>query len=162
MHCDSHSACVRLVGLLLALVYSPAIVAADDATPTAGLSTTRPADGPAVEVDGGFMVPYTETIPGTNVTFEMVPIPGGEFLLGSPADEPERSEDEGPQVQVRVEPMWVGRCEVTWAEYKAYMATYRAFKSFEQIVNAAATRGGGSGSVDSRSPAGGPAPVRAH
>ena len=33
------------------------------------------------------MVPYIEKIPGTDVTFEMIPVPGGEFLMGSPANE---------------------------------------------------------------------------
>src|SRR6185312_10424502 len=44
--------------------------------------------------------PYTETIPGTDVKFSMTPIPGGTFTIGSPADEPKRSEDEGPQRNV--------------------------------------------------------------
>ena len=30
------------------------------------------------------MKPYTNTIPGTQVTYAMVPIPGGEFVMGSP------------------------------------------------------------------------------
>ena len=38
----------------------------------------------ATEAD---MKPYTETIPGTNVKFDMVPIKGGEFLMGSSEQE---------------------------------------------------------------------------
>src|SRR5436190_22949177 len=57
---------------------------------------------------------YTNTFPGTNVTYRMVPIPGGEFILGSPPSEPDRKSDEGPQRRVRVEPFWIGICEVTW------------------------------------------------
>ena len=34
----------------------------------------------------GSMKPYVETIPGTDVKFEMVPIPGGTFEMGSPAE----------------------------------------------------------------------------
>jgi formylglycine-generating enzyme required for sulfatase activity len=98
-----------------------------------GLVAEKPADGPAVEVEGGFMVPYSETIPGTEATFDMIPVPGGEFLLGSPASEADRSEDEGPQVTVRVEPFWIGRCEVTWLEYHAYMDMYDAFKQFQTL-----------------------------
>ncbi|MBX3424350.1 MAG: formylglycine-generating enzyme family protein [Pirellulales bacterium] len=101
-----------------------------------GIVDARPAEGPYVEVDGKFMAPYFETIPGTDVTFEMIPIPGGEFLLGSPEDEADRSEDEGPQVRVRIAPMWVGRHEVTWAEYQSYMAMYERFKQFEQLAAA--------------------------
>jgi formylglycine-generating enzyme required for sulfatase activity len=80
------------------------------------------------------MVGYIEKIPGTNVTFAMVPVPSGEFLLGSPADEPERSADEGPQVRVQVEPFWMGKCEVTWAEYRSFMAMYDAFKKMQLLA----------------------------
>jgi formylglycine-generating enzyme required for sulfatase activity len=61
--------------------------------------------------------PYTETIPGTGVSFEMVPIPGGQFTMGSPLDEPGRSKDEGPPLQVALGPFWMGKHEVTWDEY---------------------------------------------
>ena len=47
----------------------------------------------------------------------VVPIPGGEFLLGSPESEEGRNEDEGPQRRVSVEPFWMGKHEVTWDEY---------------------------------------------
>ena len=32
------------------------------------------------------MKAYVETIPGTDLKFEMVPIPGGTFAMGSPAE----------------------------------------------------------------------------
>lgn len=98
-----------------------------------GIVDVKPADGPAVEVDGKFMVPYTETIPGTHVSFEMIPIPGGEFLLGSPEDEADRGDDEGPQVLVKVAPFWIGKHEVTWSEYQAYMKMYNAFKQLQTL-----------------------------
>ncbi len=41
--------------------------------------------------------PYTETIPGTELKFDLVPIPGGTFKMGSPAGEAKRGDDEGPQ-----------------------------------------------------------------
>lgn len=63
------------------------------------------------------MKPYKQTIPGTEVSYEMVPIPGGEFMLGSPDSEPNRKPDEGPQVKVKIEPFWMGKYEVTWNEY---------------------------------------------
>src|SRR5262245_42408302 len=46
--------------------------------------------------------PYTETIPGTDVKFDMVPIPGGEFVMGSSAQEKGRNDDEGPQHPVAI------------------------------------------------------------
>jgi len=66
------------------------------------------------------MKAYREAIGGSGVTFEMVPIRGGTFLMGSPADEPDRWEDEGPQHKVAIEPFWMGRCEVTWDEYNLW------------------------------------------
>lgn len=65
---------------------------------------------------------YTETIPGTDVTFEMVAIPGGAFKIGSPDNEPLRSQDEGPQHEVALSPFWIGETEVTWNEFRAYFA----------------------------------------
>lgn len=69
---------------------------------------------------GAEMKPYTQVIPGTEVKFEMVPIPGGEFLMGSPANEPNRNPDEGPQHKVKVDPFWMGKYEVTWDEYDVW------------------------------------------
>ena len=92
----------------------------------------RPAGGgPAVKVAGGWMVPYEETIPGTEVTFRMVPVPGGTLRMGSPDEEPDRVSDEGPQVDVAIEPFWMGSCEVAWGEYKAYMSACDLFKALE-------------------------------
>ena len=67
------------------------------------------------------MKPYTNTIPGTEVTYAMLPIPGGEFLMGSPAAEAKRNEDEGPQHRVKIEPFWMEQCVVTWNEYELFM-----------------------------------------
>ncbi|HEU4389564.1 MAG TPA: SUMF1/EgtB/PvdO family nonheme iron enzyme [Blastocatellia bacterium] len=63
---------------------------------------------------------YTETIPGTAVTFEMEPVQGGTFLMGSPDDEPGRSPDEGPRHSVAVRAFWIGKTEVTWDEYDQF------------------------------------------
>ncbi len=63
---------------------------------------------------------YTETIPGSDVTFEMIGIPGGTFTMGSPADEPGREPDEGPQVEVTVAPFWMAAHEVTWDEFDRF------------------------------------------
>jgi formylglycine-generating enzyme required for sulfatase activity/mono/diheme cytochrome c family protein len=64
---------------------------------------------------------YSVTIPGTSVGFEMIAIRGGEFTIGSPAGEKNRGSDEGPQFKVKVEPFWMGKCEVTWNEYELFM-----------------------------------------
>ncbi|HMB07244.1 MAG TPA: formylglycine-generating enzyme family protein, partial [Isosphaeraceae bacterium] len=66
------------------------------------------------------MRPYVETIPGTELKFEMVPIPGGTFTMGSPPGEPKRSEDEGSAHEVAIAPLWMGKHEVTWDEYDEF------------------------------------------
>jgi formylglycine-generating enzyme required for sulfatase activity len=96
-----------------------------------GLITTPPTKGPFVRTEQGYMVPYTTTIPGTDVEFEMIPIAGGTFTMGSPESEEGREESEGPQFNVIVEPFWIGKTEVTWAEYKQYMRMYSAMKTFQ-------------------------------
>jgi formylglycine-generating enzyme required for sulfatase activity len=63
------------------------------------------------------MKAYTEVIPGSDFTYEMVPIPGGSFMMGSPEDEEDRSDDEGPQIAVEIDPFWMGKYEVTWDLY---------------------------------------------
>ncbi len=64
---------------------------------------------------------YTNSIPGTAVSYVMVPIPGGEFTMGSPESERDRNPDEGPQHKVAIDPFWMGQCEVTWNEYELFM-----------------------------------------
>lgn len=103
-----------------------------EATPaTIGIVAEAPGDGPFVKVDEGFMVPYTFTIPGTDIEIDMVPIPGGTFKMGSPESEADRNDDEGPQIDVVVDPMWVARTETNWAQYQEYMNLYSLFKDFE-------------------------------
>jgi formylglycine-generating enzyme required for sulfatase activity len=63
---------------------------------------------------------YSETIPNTKITFEMVPIPGGTFTMGSPANEAGRQADEGPQHKVTLKPFYMAAREVTWDEYDEF------------------------------------------
>jgi len=51
---------------------------------------------------------------------EMVVVPAGSFIMGSPVSEPERLATEGPQHRVTIpRPFAVGRFEVTFAEWDA-------------------------------------------
>jgi formylglycine-generating enzyme required for sulfatase activity len=63
---------------------------------------------------------YTETIPNTKVTFDMVPIPAGNFTMGSPASEAGRGADEGPQHKVSLPAFYIAKKEVTWSEYDEF------------------------------------------
>ena len=67
------------------------------------------------------MKAYTTTIPGSDVSYDMVPIAGGKFKMGSPETEKGRKPDEGPQREMEVAPFWMGKCEVTWNEFHLFM-----------------------------------------
>ncbi len=65
--------------------------------------------------------PYSTTIPNTTITYDMVPIPAGEFEMGSPDSDPQHKKDEQPQHKVRVDAFWMDAHEVTWDEYRLFM-----------------------------------------
>ncbi|MFZ1029669.1 MAG: formylglycine-generating enzyme family protein [Limnoraphis robusta] len=56
---------------------------------------------------------------GNGIQLELVRIPAGKFLMGSTEDEPQRSEDEGPQREVTVSEFFMGRYPVTQAQWRA-------------------------------------------
>jgi formylglycine-generating enzyme required for sulfatase activity len=56
---------------------------------------------------------------GNGITLDLVKIPPGQFMMGSPDDEPGRLDSEGPQHQVLVPEFWMGKYPVTQAQYKA-------------------------------------------
>ena len=53
---------------------------------------------------------------------EMVSIPAGSFMMGSPEGESGRDKDEGPQRRVTVRAFAAGKYEVTWAEWDRCVA----------------------------------------
>ena len=61
----------------------------------------------------GDMAPYTETISGTTVSFEMLPIPAGTVELKDP--------ETGETRQVEVGPFWMARTETTWDMYDVFV-----------------------------------------
>ena len=63
---------------------------------------------------------FTEQIPGTSVSFDMVAIPGGTFKMGSQVKEKFRKEDEGPVRDVTVSRFFMGKVQVTWDEYWSF------------------------------------------
>ena len=73
----------------------------------------------------GDMADYEGEIKVCGVAFDMVKIPGGEFLMGSPADEKGRQEDKGPQRKVKVTPFWIGKYEVTWNQFTPFAGAWK-------------------------------------
>jgi formylglycine-generating enzyme required for sulfatase activity len=76
----------------------------------------------------------------------MLPIPGGEFQMGSPDTEKGHKPDEAPVHKVKIEPFWMGKCEVTWNEYDIFMYSdeERKFReeyhSYTNLVSDAVSR----------------------
>jgi formylglycine-generating enzyme required for sulfatase activity len=56
---------------------------------------------------------------GNGVELEMVLIPGGSFLMGSPEDEIGHDESESPQHLITIKPFCMGKYPVTQAQWKA-------------------------------------------
>lgn len=75
------------------------------------------ASKPALAKTEQEMQRYTQEIDGTEARFEMIPIKGGTFTMGSPASEAGHKDDEAPQRKVTIAPFWMGKHEVTWDEY---------------------------------------------
>jgi formylglycine-generating enzyme required for sulfatase activity len=83
---------------------------------------------------------YTETITfksGEKISFKMVPVPGGTFLMGSPEDQPGRKDDEGPQHEVRLAPFYLCTTETTLELFLAYYSeTMSAKKDYIEAEQA--------------------------
>jgi formylglycine-generating enzyme required for sulfatase activity len=105
--CLAATALVRMSSAERATLAKDPVSKAPPAVANAGAEAKTPAE----------MKPYTEELLGTDVSFEMVPIPGGEFIMGSPEEEAGRGKDESPQHPVKIAPFWMGKHEVTWNEY---------------------------------------------
>ena len=55
---------------------------------------------------------------GDGVSLPLIAIPAGEFVMGSPVDEPERQVNEGPQHRVRLEGFLMGQTPITQAQWR--------------------------------------------
>lgn len=63
---------------------------------------------------------FTEFIPNSTISFNMIAIPGGTFKMGSPENEAMRKPDEGPVRAVEVSPFYMSEIEVSWDEFLAF------------------------------------------
>ncbi|MBD1856152.1 formylglycine-generating enzyme family protein [Leptolyngbya sp. FACHB-1624] len=69
---------------------------------------------------------FIEMLNEAEVVLEMVSIPGGSFLMGSPEDELERFSSESPQNSVTVDSFFIGKYPITQAQW-------RIVAEFEQV-----------------------------
>lgn len=67
----------------------------------------------------------TDTIPGTDVVYTLVGLPGGRFTLGTQSDEEGRDEDEGPQQEITLSAFYIGIHEVTYDEFLLFSSLDR-------------------------------------
>ena len=83
---------------------------------TGAVQAATPSDAPATHQPG-------DTFKDCDVCPEMVVIPAGQFMMGSPPYEEERHPDESPQHQVTIRQTFaVGKYEVTFREWDACVA----------------------------------------
>jgi formylglycine-generating enzyme required for sulfatase activity len=68
---------------------------------------------------------------GNGVALEMVLIPGGSFLMGSPEDELGHQNRESPQHSVTIQPFCMGKYPITQAQWRAVAS----FKPVKQELN---------------------------
>jgi formylglycine-generating enzyme required for sulfatase activity len=61
---------------------------------------------------------YVETLPD-QINLELVAIPGGSFMMGSPDAEPDHQNDESPLHEVTLAPFFMGRYPITQAQWRA-------------------------------------------
>jgi formylglycine-generating enzyme required for sulfatase activity len=89
-------------------------------TSVVGDSPIPPPPKPETPLDN--KTPFTENLPN-RVTLEMVSLPAGEFLMGSPDSDSDAGDWEKPQHQVKVNSFAIGKYPVTQAQYEAVMGT---------------------------------------
>ena len=83
------------------------------------------------ESGGQSSAPAPPILPGGSITvtlrggatMEMVLIPAGTFIMGSPSSEPGRNADEDPQREVTIPQFYMGKYEVTQRQWESVMGT---------------------------------------
>ncbi len=63
---------------------------------------------------------FTENIPVTDISFEMVLIPEGKFTMGSPESQVNRKADEGPVKVVELDAFYMGKYELGWEVFELF------------------------------------------
>ncbi|TMU50711.1 formylglycine-generating enzyme family protein [Flagellimonas algicola] len=61
---------------------------------------------------------YTQNISNSNISFDMVKIPGGTYDMGSETG----NMDEKPLHKVKIDSIWAGKYEVTWEVFDLFLA----------------------------------------
>ncbi|GCA90637.1 formylglycine-generating enzyme family protein [Microcystis aeruginosa] len=94
----------------------------DNKTPSSPSDWMIPSKSAQPETALGNKTSFTENLPN-GITLEMVNLPAGEFLMGSPDSDSDARDWEKPQHQVKVNSFAIGKYPVTQAQYQAVMGT---------------------------------------
>jgi len=73
--------------------------------------------------------PFTEKVPGTSIKIEMIPIPGGKMILGSPPGESGRETTDLAQKEATIKPFYMAQFETSWEQVTPFI-----FGDFPEIV----------------------------
>lgn len=79
------------------------------------------------QVEDSIFEAYTQKIPGTQVTFDMTPIPAGTFQMGSNMS---TENDQKPAHEVKLDAFWMGTHEVTWDAFELFLD-----KNYELMIS---------------------------
>jgi formylglycine-generating enzyme required for sulfatase activity len=69
---------------------------------------------------------------GNDIQLEMMLIPGGTFIMGSPETEKGSDDDEHPQHEVTIKPFWLGQYQVTQAQWRFVAQLPQVNRELEQ------------------------------
>jgi formylglycine-generating enzyme required for sulfatase activity len=64
---------------------------------------------------------FIQEIAGSDLQIDMIAIPEGAFIMGSPENEENRHIDEGPTHKVEVDAFWMSKYEITWDLYNLFV-----------------------------------------
>lgn len=64
---------------------------------------------------------YTQDVKEETITIDMVAVKGGTFIMGANNDDTSRKDDEKPSHKVEVDDFWMGKYEITWEQYDAFV-----------------------------------------
>lgn len=95
----------------------------------AGKNFTEKTTGLKVEVVDPDADPPVTQKTAMKAQFEMVWVPGGEFMMGSPGAEKGREAIEGPAHKVKVKGFWMAKFECSWEEFDTYWFDENFFKA---------------------------------
>lgn len=108
----SGAALLSVLSLFACASSAPADGGADSPAPAERAPQAEaPADAAATVSETTDLEPYTESIPGTTLEFEMIPVPAGSVTMQT---------EEGPR-EVSVGPFWISKTEIPWELYDPFV-----------------------------------------